>query len=147
MRQRFSGLGATKRHMKLDRSAMLLTGLGLIGWPVFLLFWARGKPQVIALQHPPAVLLAYDQAGAAGIDVALGDVEQGRHLGLEVGSDLRRALLAGVEVAHGGRIAWRRPLPSPRYVRYMFRMPPDLPSPYPLRDLFDVRRAAFGGAP
>jgi len=43
IRQRCSGLGATKRHMKLARSAILLTGLGLAVGDIVLS--RSGKPQ------------------------------------------------------------------------------------------------------
>ena len=105
MMQRCSGRGATKRHMKLVRSAMLFTGFGLIGSPVFLLFCASGKPQVMLVEDARAILLAHHHALPAGIDVALAGVEVDGQLRLEDGGDFGGLGLRCVEVAHGATIA------------------------------------------
>src|ERR1700749_2195172 len=50
IRQRCSAFGAMLRHIQLFRSAILLTGFGLIGSPVSLLFIDLGKPQTIGFR-------------------------------------------------------------------------------------------------
>src|SRR3546814_20331923 len=47
MRQRLAGLTAINFHMKLERSAILITAFGLIGSQVLLLFFGTGKPETI----------------------------------------------------------------------------------------------------
>jgi hypothetical protein len=69
MMQRCSGLGATNRHMKLVRSAMLLIGFGFDRLARLLALLGEREPPGHALKDARAILLPDHHAGTAGIDL------------------------------------------------------------------------------